>query len=638
MFIPDDTIARLISQFDVISFDVFDTLVCRTVNQPTDVFRYIERVHGIPGFAEARIRAEKLARERFGSARPAETSLEEIYTVLTELLPNRALSRKDELLAEHLFTAPNPVIMPIYEAARQARKRIVAVSDIYLNESEIRGILTNSGFDIANIYSSCDHRTARLGKFNGRMYGHVCEAEGVLPSQVLHFGDNFVSDYQNALASGCMAVHLPDLTRVARLDVDGYERMATEKAGGLSSSIVCGVVRRNLVRQGRSDLFSIGFRIGGPLVLGFVLYILERCRTDGVSRLNLLARDGHVIGEVLDLVDAGEVDFEVVPASRRMFLFPLASDNSLQRLRTLSTMQPDRLSLAAFLDILSLDPASISLATELAHEAGFEEHWAANRNTLSAAAERERKAILGFFEGRLSKEDGRASAWVDVGWSLSTVKAADELFSTRLPGYFVGLSASGKFRDNVHGYLYEGTEPKGLEADINRCLELIEFFFSDAAAQAVRIVETDGKTNVEFATKAHEEHVRDVLADEAKDGILEFVRSVRPFLEGLAVDELRDFNRSHVRNAICAPTLREYETLKGVPHQRLSGNSTWDSIGHFWRPAGFSGSEAPKNWQDDRAARKDIPFGKKVVRELFRPFKRRKERRRLGKNGEGDVI
>jgi hypothetical protein len=85
-------------------------------------------------------------------------------------------------------------------------------------------------------------------------------------------------------------------------------------------------------------------------------------------------------------------------------------------------------------------------------------------------------------------------------------------------------------------------------------------------------------------------------------------------------------------------TLRDYETLQGVPHQRLSGNATSDSIGHLWRPAGFSGSAASKVWQDDRAARKGIPFGRKPERALVRPFKRRKERRRRGMTGEGDVI
>jgi hypothetical protein len=60
--ICQDGLHELILKAKVISFDVFDTLLVRTVLNATDVFMIMERESGIAGFHEARIRAEAKAR------------------------------------------------------------------------------------------------------------------------------------------------------------------------------------------------------------------------------------------------------------------------------------------------------------------------------------------------------------------------------------------------------------------------------------------------------------------------------------------------------------------------------------------------------------------------------------------------
>ena len=47
----------------VVSFDIFDTLVFRIYRKPTDLFLHLERASGRKGFANARIKAERIARE-----------------------------------------------------------------------------------------------------------------------------------------------------------------------------------------------------------------------------------------------------------------------------------------------------------------------------------------------------------------------------------------------------------------------------------------------------------------------------------------------------------------------------------------------------------------------------------------------
>ena len=51
----------LLTSFDVISFDVFDTLLLRPYVKPTDLFLRIELDAGVKGFAEDRVAGERRA-------------------------------------------------------------------------------------------------------------------------------------------------------------------------------------------------------------------------------------------------------------------------------------------------------------------------------------------------------------------------------------------------------------------------------------------------------------------------------------------------------------------------------------------------------------------------------------------------
>ena len=47
---------------DIISFDIFDTLLLRPYIRPTDLFLHLEYIHNKPNFAISRIKAEEYAR------------------------------------------------------------------------------------------------------------------------------------------------------------------------------------------------------------------------------------------------------------------------------------------------------------------------------------------------------------------------------------------------------------------------------------------------------------------------------------------------------------------------------------------------------------------------------------------------
>ena len=57
-------IIKQIEEYDVVSFDIFDTLLKRNIKKPTDVFKYMEKKYNKEGFFNERIEAEKRARAK----------------------------------------------------------------------------------------------------------------------------------------------------------------------------------------------------------------------------------------------------------------------------------------------------------------------------------------------------------------------------------------------------------------------------------------------------------------------------------------------------------------------------------------------------------------------------------------------
>ena len=72
--------AKDLLQFDVISFDIFDTLVFRPFKKPTDLFMIVGGRLNCLDFHKIRQNAEKAARiEKFNKTGSYEITLEDIY-------------------------------------------------------------------------------------------------------------------------------------------------------------------------------------------------------------------------------------------------------------------------------------------------------------------------------------------------------------------------------------------------------------------------------------------------------------------------------------------------------------------------------------------------------------------------------
>lgn len=619
---------EMLEKADIVSFDVFDTLLHRLVMHPKDVFRAMERESSHFGFAERRVYAERLARKRFATKNAPEVCLDQIYGILNQDHNAPPLDPNDELAAERRFLVGNPAVLPLLEAARHAGKRVIAISDMYLSGAQIDDLLRSAGVIVDCVYSSCDERVRGLGKFNGSIFAHVAEAEEVLLHRLLHVGDNYTSDYLNAIKSGAMAFFVPMTAEQVTADLDGFSRLVECGDGGLSGSLIAALVKHKASWLCECDSYAIGYRIGGPLLLGFALFLLDSARRDGVTRLNLLARDGFVVADVLEALGVTDPDFEVTAASRRMFVFPVACKTGIEKWSALGAGHVEPMGWDAFCRILGLQPNALDPARTPETHASFAQHWAHALKKLAVIGEAESEALRGYYAKRMTGKAGGKAAWVDVGWGLSTIEAADSLLEERLPGYFVGIHKRGYLRDGLDGYLFRGETPASLSKTIMRGAEIIELFFSHASASAVRAVDHNGQFEIEYGEKGVNDLMRDAFQAQVKRGVIDFVRDAAHFRDVFNTDEVRDFNRRQMAALITNPTLKEFAALAVVPHTRSAGNSISGFISDYWKPDFAPKSDLAQSQWTTRLERilppgkEKLSMRKKVVRELLRPFRR----------------
>lgn len=133
-----EAFAQRLAAYDVISFDVFDTLLFRRVSRPEDVFDLVAIRLQYPDFKRLRVEAERLARQKnMREKKTNEVSLEEIWTVLEQTtgIP-MAVGIQAEWTCEQTCCYANPYMLPVVRELIRREKCVIATSDMYLGEKQ----------------------------------------------------------------------------------------------------------------------------------------------------------------------------------------------------------------------------------------------------------------------------------------------------------------------------------------------------------------------------------------------------------------------------------------------------------------------------------------------------------------------
>lgn len=282
---------REILKHDVISFDIFDTLLVRPYVKPTDLFLHMEKHYGMPGFAEHRINAELKAREKI----QPDVTLDDIYNEIDDTFVDM---KQRELDWEEMVLRSNPQMIDVYNFAKSSGKKIVIASDMYLPTDFIKKVLEKNGFSgFDRLYVSGD---LGIAKANGTMYEAIIRATNVNPNKILHIGDNKYSDFTIPKSLGIQTFLVPRIVEQYIKLNQKVKIFLDACPDNLGASILTALFARHYVTKNTNDTYwhDLGYEYTGPLAYSYVSWVNAIATKKNLSCLLYIARDGYVLDKV----------------------------------------------------------------------------------------------------------------------------------------------------------------------------------------------------------------------------------------------------------------------------------------------------------------------------------------------------
>lgn len=299
----------LIDSHDVISVDLFDTLVMRRTLFPADVYEIVdlrlqEKGLILDNFPKRRLEAEK---ELCKTTVP---TLLEIYQYL--LRNDVAASVQAEMLVQIEWetdcslAVPREELCGLLQAAHRNGKPVYIVSDTFYTKVQLAAMLECCGFTgYRDILTSCEYRTGK----NRRLFERLREK---IPGRTcLHIGDSVDADVEGAEKNGYTACRL--YSGLELFEKVGYLGL-WERIDSLSDRIQAGMLVAKLFnspfqfeepgcRLHVDAAYDVGYLFFGPVISGFVIWLRREIHTQGLKNIWFGARDGYLIKKLYEQID-----------------------------------------------------------------------------------------------------------------------------------------------------------------------------------------------------------------------------------------------------------------------------------------------------------------------------------------------
>lgn len=442
--------------YDVISFDMFDTLVFRPFSEPTDIFYEIGRRFEYPDFHNIRINAEAKART---SAPGGEVNLSEIYDVISEetgLDTSAIMSYECALELKYCYA--NPFMLDVWSQLITAGKRMIITTDMYLPLDMIKQLLLNCGYSgYTDIYLSNEYRKS---KTSGDLYDVVKEKE---PGRIIHVGDNPTSDDVNATRHNIDTLPYPSPMRNNKA-YRPYDMSPI--IGGAYRGVITGRLYSGI--SAYSMDYEYGYIYGGLFVLGYCDFIHRYSTSHSIDHILFLSRDGDTLRKVYDDLYPGERTTYAL-WSRRAATICAASIDRYDFLRRFvyhkvdgKTTIGDALrsmgleqTLGGDNKISDLSLSSQNLSTENAKS--LASYLLSNWDQVISVTETMSKAAEKYYKSMIDPVSDRKVLVVDIGWAGSGAMTLRRLFREKwdIHSEIIGMIAGSNTPHNPDAYSAE---------------------------------------------------------------------------------------------------------------------------------------------------------------------------------------
>lgn len=367
----------------VLTLDFFDTLVFRKVPRPTDAFLVLAkrlRDKGVLAdglsleqFKSLRVLAEQRAREK---AVLPEVTLNSIWRELPQnimvgkLQPSEMVELEIEVEASLLRISSD--IVGFIDKAHETGRKVAIVSDTYFSSPHLIRILEllSPGLTskIDHIFTSCDHGSGKYAD----LFTHVLRFYGIHQHELIHVGDNYVSDIKRPGELGIRACFLPHGDNQLMPMIAEEERIAGDITSAEFGDAGLTSLRSRATHSAKMDeqdnYFRYGAQVLGPVFTYFVDWVfrqiksLDQSKAAHITHILPLMREGYLLDKMLkETFEArgGSCLIHPVWISRRVLFQATITEVSFNTLNELVIGRRPP-TLAQFLKLIGLIPSLLS--------------------------------------------------------------------------------------------------------------------------------------------------------------------------------------------------------------------------------------------------------------------------------------
>lgn len=295
-----------VKEVDVVSFDLFDTLVMRQVLFSSDVYLLVDVGLRKRGICIEDFCGKRMESEKFLSQMKAPT-LTEIYTYMTKIHKIREIT--PEQLAQTEWEVDLTLLVPRREMCEFAEKisdlgkDVYIVSDTYYTRQQVRQILIKCGvYAYKDILSSCEYQTGKTQQLFVRLQ------DLLLGRKCLHIGDDSIADVEYAQKNGIQSCQI--LSGIEFMERAGYLGL-WDQLEGLHDRVKMGMFTAKLFNSPFQFEISdrklcvknsddIGYLFFAPMLTDFVLWFDKQVEEAQIQNVWFGARDGYLVKRLYD--------------------------------------------------------------------------------------------------------------------------------------------------------------------------------------------------------------------------------------------------------------------------------------------------------------------------------------------------
>lgn len=430
------------------SFDLFDTLVTRRVQHPQDVFLCIEATGKVVyrsyffkliPFSKLRILSEKVVRKL---SKKEDINIYQIYNFLGFFIknPNEILDLETSI--EYKVLYPISKNVELINSYIEQGERVCITSDMYLSRKIILEILSRNNIQVKSVYVSSE---VGLTKGSGNLFKYIANDQNVDFKNIIHYGDNRISDVDVPRKLGIHAIHIGDAIVSKSTNILNIFKLKQEHA-----------------------LSHIGFTFGGPLAYAFAYHI----KNNNLNK-NIVfgARDSYMFEKAFNTFfnkDQLNITFYTRVSRSLVYLPAVYFTKNLDYIfegsltcneffKRIGILCPERF------DSLNLWSAKVEVENYLKNEVNFFELLKENSHML-----------LQYLKENGFDDDVN---FVDIGWRGSVQDSLISILDDiEIQGSYIGTIKSD---NKKKGFIFQNKRPLKNYFYILQCISYFEFIFTE---------------------------------------------------------------------------------------------------------------------------------------------------------------